>query len=149
MNEKDFIIGVVQQHIKDNTFYKLPEIFNNPEVRELANQINFGWPDFLDPYVREFGAMVKEIDYKTLSFEGYRELLSQYNDIASVCISLGLNASFGYLRNSVCEDLQDLREKCIDAFQEYVPKVYAYEWTVFTRKDTTIDDEINPDDIPF
>lgn len=151
MDEKEFIISVVQQHIYDNTFYMLPKIFNDPEVKKLASQISFGWPDFLDPYVKDFANKVKRLDYRDISFREYEDLLRQYDDIASVCLSLGLSSSFGYLRNSVCEDLIDLRRKCVEAFRNEAPVSYT-EWSIvrkISEEDFLEEMDKYDNDIPF
>ena len=127
-DEKEFIIDVVTRHILDGTICKLPEIICNPDVEGLAQQIDFGWPDFLDPYVKNFGESIKTLNPKETSPGELSGLVKTYDDLIKVCISLGLPSSFGYLRGVVCDSLRELKNQCLIELSGVVPNGYDYEW---------------------
>ena len=142
IDAKEYIESIVIKHLDSNTVDSLFELLSDSDVSRFAGAINFGWPDFLCPYVDQFESDIIKMLAHTdcVSYSDFMKALRYYDDLYRICTKLSLPASYGKLRCSVFDNLHLLESQLMELFK-------SLDYGRYERKDVAWD--IYNSDIPF
>ena len=110
-----------------DTIPSLFELFEDPDVKRLIKETNFGWPDFLDPYVTDLESTVNKMlaHVELITYAEFQKTVDYHGDLLEVSQKLGLPCSYGKLKGQLNEEIDLLRSELVDLF-ESLGRDYLY-----------------------
>ena len=116
MNEslfKEVIKDLVLKYIQKDDLHGLISVLQDDEIFPgigvlRKEELNFGWPDFLQSYLDDFYKEIIGLEGK-VEKNKWGELMDKFLCLDIICMKTNLYASYGFLKGQIGQEMNKLK----------------------------------------
>lgn len=116
MNEslfKEVIKDLVLKYTQNNDLHGLLKVLQDSEIFPgigvlRKEELDFGWPDFLQPYLDNFYNEIVELKGKVYKWK-WDDLFDKFLCLDMICTKANLYSSYGFLKGKIGQEMIKLK----------------------------------------